>query len=215
MEKSVHRKEKHMPSPIDFHTHDMAAQAGTAILNLTREQLLRPETFRPAANGLYSAGIHPWWTDADTAPLLAGLEKLLPHPSVVAVGECGFDRLRGGSLSRQLAVFEKQISLAGKYSLPVTIHCVRAFDLLLKCAKQLRPATRWTVHGFRGRPALARQLLDAGFDLSFGPHFNPASLRLVPPSRRRFETDDSGIPFAGIMRRAIAACESSFPSATD
>lgn len=203
-----------MPSPIDFHTHDLTAQAGTAIINLTREQLLRPETFRPAANGLYSAGIHPWWTDADTTALLAGLEELLPHPSVVAVGECGFDRLRGGSLSEQLAVFEKQISLAERYSLPVTIHCVRTFDLLLQCAKRLSPSTRWTIHGFRGRPALARQLLDASFDLSFGPHFNSASLLLTPPSRRKFETDDSGIPFAEVIRQVTAACEGSLPAPT-
>lgn len=202
-----------MPRLIDFHTHDLAAEAGTAIVNLPREQLLRPATFRPAPNALYSAGVHPWWTDSDAAALLAGLEELLPHPSIVAVGECGFDRLRGGSLPLQQDVFERQIALAEKHSLPVTIHCVRAFDLLLKCARQLRPATRWTIHGFRGRPALARQLLDAGFDLSFGLRFNPESLRLTPPSRRKFETDDSGIPFPEVVRLATAASDGTLPSA--
>lgn len=200
-----------MPLPFDFHTHNPAVEAGSAILNLTREQLLRPETFQPAEGGLYSAGIHPWWTDEDTAPLLAGMERLLAHPSVVAVGECGFDRLRGGSLANQQAAFESQIALAERFALPVTIHCVRAFDLLLKCAKTLRPSTRWTIHGFRGRPALARQLLEAGFDLSYGLRLNPESLRLTPPSRRRFETDDCGLPFAEVLRLADAACGGTSP----
>ena len=41
-----------------------------------------------------------------------------------------------------------------------------------------------------GGPALARQLLDAGIDLSFGRRYNPASLALTPPDRRHFETDE-------------------------
>jgi len=193
-----------MTSCFDFHTHDLSAPAGTALVNLPRECLLRPAAFRPAAGGLYSAGVHPWWTDADPSALLAGLAELLPHPQVVAVGECGLDRLRGGSLPLQVEVLARQAALADRFGLPVTIHCVRAFDVLLRCVRELRPRTRWTVHGFRGRPALARQLLEAGLDLSFGPRFNPESLRCTPASRRRVETDDSGVPLAEVARRQRA-----------
>lgn len=190
-----------MNPAFDFHTHDLSSPAGTALVNLPRECLLRPAAFRPAPGGLYSAGVHPWWTDADPAPLLAGLAELLPHPQVTAVGECGLDRLRGGSLSRQLEAFERQAALAERFSLPVVVHCVRAFDVLLRCVRTFRPTTRWTVHGFRGCPALAWQLLEAGLDLSFGPRFNPESLSLVPESRRHAETDDSGVPLAEVVRR--------------
>ena len=47
----------------------------------------------------------------------------------------------------------------------------------------------WIVHGFRGGPALARQLLDAGFDLSFGLRYNKESFDITPTERRYRETD--------------------------
>ena len=152
--------------------------------------------FRPAPGGLYSAGIHPWWTADEglAAAAWTGLERLLPHPQIVALGECGIDRLRGAEAGQQAEWLRRQIVLAERYGLPVTLHCVRAFDVLLALHKRWRPTTRWTVHGFRGKPALARQLLDAGFDLSFGTRFNAESLALTPPGRRHRETDDAAAP---------------------
>ena len=110
-------------------------------------------------------------------------------PEVVQVGECGLDRLRGADLDTQCAVFAAQVALAEQHRLPLTLHVVRAFDVILRLHKQLRPTTRWTIHGFRGKPALAQQLLDAGFDLSFGPKHNTASWAATPPDRRHCETD--------------------------
>jgi len=174
----------------DFHTHDPAVPAGTAIVNLPPEILIRPTLFRPVPGGLYSAGIHPWWTDEKARlPLLQkGVSQLCRHPQVVRIGECGFDRLRG-DLALQAEVFEFHVHLSESLQKPLTVHCVRAFDLLLATRKRLRPTQRWAVHGFRGRPALARQLLDAGLDLSFGFRYNAESFRLTPPDRRFRETD--------------------------
>lgn len=181
---------------LDFHTHNLSAAPGTAIVNLPLEWTCAPELFRPAPGGCYSAGIHPWWTadEALAAAAFRGLERLLPHPQVVALGECGIDRLRGGELARQIVWLGRQVELAERYRLPVTLHCVRAFDVLLALRKRWRPTTRWTVHGFRGRPALARQLLDAGLDLSFGRLRNAESFALTPPERRHCETDDETTP---------------------
>lgn len=175
----------------DFHTHDLTSPPGSAIVNIPKVWVLHPERFTPVPGARYSAGIHPWWTsDGEWSDLLfPGLNQLLSHPQTVALGECGIDRLRGASLQRQCEIFERQIRMADCLSLPVTVHCVRAFDILLELHKRLRPATRWTVHGFRGRPALARQLLDAGMDLSFGRRYNADSFALVPPERRHIETD--------------------------
>ncbi len=184
---------------LDFHTHDLSAPPGTAIVNLPLSWLLEPEKFRPLPGGFYSAGVHPWWTadEATAQAAFAGLERLLPHPQIVAVGECGIDRLRGAETARQTEWLRRQVEAAERYRLPVTIHCVRAFDILLALHKQWRPTTRWTVHGFRGKPALARQLLDAGMDLSFGRKFNGESLALTPPGRRHRETDDETTPPLG------------------
>lgn len=187
---------------MDFHTHDIHTPPGEGIVCLPQEVLLSPECWLdeeghlPDAQrgAMYAAGIHPWWTAADDFDLeahLAGLRRLLPLPEVVQLGECGFDRLRGATIEQQCRVFEAQVELSEAFGVPMTLHCVRAYDVLLAELRRLRPAQRWTVHGFRGKPALARQLLDAGLDLSFGPLRNEESYALTPPERRHDETDAS------------------------
>lgn len=151
------------------------------------------------AGALYAAGIHPWWVAQEGFSLedyLAGLRRLLLRPEVVELGECGFDSLLTGCagqkpapLERQEEVFVAQVELSEAYGKGMTIHCVRCFDRLLRLRKALRPTQRWTIHGFRGKPALAQQLLAAGFDLSFGPLRNEESYALTPPERRHDETD--------------------------
>ena len=183
---------QHPTPPFDFHTHRLDTPPGTGIVSLPRPIVLHPEAWHPQVGGLYAAGIHPWWTaDADFQldRYLSSLSHLLALPEVVQVGECGLDRLRGADLDTQCAVFAAQVALAEQHRLPLTLHVVRAFDVILRLHKQLRPTTQWTIHGFRGKPALARQLLDAGFDLSFGPKHNAASWAATPPDRRHCETD--------------------------
>ena len=177
---------------MDFHTHNLLAT--DAIINVPKEWLLCPKQFTPRAEAIYSVGIHPWWTidKVETERMLYNLPQLLQHSQVVALGECGLDALQGASLEEQERIFIAQIAFAEKFRLPVTLHIVRSFDRLLRLKKLLNPTTQWTVHGFRGKPALAQQLLRAGLDLSFGAHFNPQIYELTPPARRHRETDDDG-----------------------
>ena len=175
---------------MDFHTHNLNAVPGTAIVNLPEEALLSPDSFQILEGGLYSAGIHPWWTVGDMDRLWRGFEYWANHPQVVAIGECGLDKLRGADMEVQRNIFERQLQCAEQLSLPVTVHCVKAFDLLLAIRKQMIPSVQWTIHGFRGKPELARQLLAAGLDLSFGTHYNAESFALTPVERRYRETDE-------------------------
>jgi TatD DNase family protein len=96
-------------------------------------------------------------------------------------------------MSIQKDYFERQMILADRYKLPLIIHCVKAWDELLHLNQEHYAKNKRIVHGFRGKPELCRQLLDAGFYLSFGPRFNPLSLCLCPPDRRMMETDASGL----------------------
>lgn len=93
-------------------------------------------------------------------------------------------------LARQAEVFRQMVVLSERHGKPLTIHCVRAFDLVLQYKNLWRPTQQWTVHGFRGKAALARQLLDAGIDLSFGKHYDPEAFALTPPDRRHTESDE-------------------------
>lgn len=196
----------------DFHTHRLDTAPGTGIVCLPQDALLHPSDWLSAATAtaasrlphadegaLYAVGIHPWWVAQpgfDLASHLSTVRRLAALPEVVQLGECGLDTAQGDGperaaapLAAQLEAFRAMIALSEACSKPLTIHCVRAFDQLLRLKKQLRPRQQWTIHGFRGRPALARQLLDAGIDLSFGPLRNDESYALTPPSRRHDETD--------------------------
>ncbi len=83
---------------LDFHTHHLDAPASSAIVNLPLEILSGATPFAPLPDAYYSVGIHPWWSSLPPAEL-AQLQQQLPlwaaRDEVVALGECGFDRLRG------------------------------------------------------------------------------------------------------------------------
>lgn len=175
---------------LDFHTHNLMARPGTAIVNLPEEALLCPESFSLQKGGLYSVGIHPWWTTDNMEVLWQGFEHWAVDPQIVAIGECGLDKLRGAEMEVQQLIFRRQLSLAEELGLPATIHCVKAFDRLLAIRKDMKPSVMWTVHGFRGKPELARQLLAAGFCLSFGIRHNAESLAITPADRCYRESDE-------------------------
>lgn len=176
----------------DFHTHRLDTPPGTGIVCLPQSIVLQPHGWQAHPKGLYAVGIHPWWTSQthfDLSAHLEGLAYLLEKPEVVQLGECGLDRLQGASMERQLEVFEAQVELSEHYEKGLTLHIVRAYDLLLAVRKRLRPHQTWTVHGFRGKATLAQQLLAAGLNLSFGTHYDEAAFALTPEHRRQRETD--------------------------
>lgn len=136
-----------------------------------------------------SLGIHPWWVDADWRVLFERMRQRVRADDVLFVGECGLDKVRGGDWSAQLACFEAQVALAEQVGKPLLIHCVKAYDEVLGVCRTTR--VRRIIHGFRGKPQLAQELLNRGFDLSFGFRFNSDSLRLAYEHRRMWlETDD-------------------------
>ena len=171
----------------DIHSHRRAdALRGDTVVCIEPGEAMEP-------GGTYSVGIHPWST-ASGPVAQETLEQLAAQTRdsrVVAIGECGFDRLRGGDMAEQQRLFEFQARLAAELGKPLIIHCVRAFDLLLGEAKRLKPEPgSWIVHGFRGKPELARQLLDAGLGLSLGKHYNAATAAMIPDERKYCETDE-------------------------
>lgn len=71
----------------------------------------------------YSAGIYPSHCNEDIDLLLTELSNELDNTDITAIGECGIDLYHDyGSLERQTALFEGQIELAVKHSLPLLIH---------------------------------------------------------------------------------------------
>lgn len=180
---------------LDIHTHHPAPQP-MAVVNASLTD------FIPVEGQLYSLGIHPWLSDK--LPVEAEwneLEKLAEMPCVVAIGECGIDKLKGGPMFRQLLILKRQIELSEKLAKPLILHDVKAHDMILGLKKDLNPSQNWLVHGLRGKPTIAKMLTDAGIFVSFGEFFNPASPKVVPPGLLLAETDESGLSIEAIIAR--------------
>lgn len=184
---------------VDIHTH-RAAPYPEAVISV------RPEEFNPAAGQLYSVGIHPWDTAADVPEATwEALERAALHPQAVAVGEAGIDLIKGGPLFRQMLVFKRQAEISEKTGKPLMVHCVKAHDIITGLKKELNPRQPWLVHGFRGKPTVAKMLTDAGLLLSFGALFNEETVRSAGEEFILAETDESPEPIDNIIARLSEA----------
>jgi len=137
----------------------------------------------------YSVGIHPWYTDSVTDSDIDRIRTLATDPRVVAIGEAGLDSRRGAPADKQERIFISQVQIAEEVGKPMIIHCVGRYGRIMELRRQLAPRQLWIIHGFRGKPELARQLVAAGFGISLGMKFNAAVPDVVPPDHLYRETD--------------------------
>lgn len=193
-----------MPAFLNFHAHRAAVSPAEAVVRNLVLPLQEPDEAEKFAGSPFSAGIHPWYIPARTDEALAELDSLASCPSCVAIGEAGLDKLASASMDVQCGLFRRQALLAAAHGLPLVVHCVRAWGELLALRREFPQELVCVVHGFRGKPELARSLLDKGFWLSFGFRFHPQSLALCPPDRLFLETDEDPRPVDGLYRTASA-----------
>jgi TatD DNase family protein len=156
-----------------------------------------------------SVGIHPWEVEPNWEASFEKIkQEVAQNPGVLAIGEAGFDRLKGPDISLQKAAFYAQANLASHLEIPLILHCVKGHDLLMEYLKSTKnpPAILW--HGWNQKPELGRQLLPFPVFFSFGkqllqPGSNAAHwLSACPSDRVFFETDDSALEIAAIYQAA-------------
>lgn len=195
----------------DLHSH---IPSPDAVLSIDLSDKSDPSQI-PSEARLFTCGLHPWNADRFTPSLLERLRRMLTRPDCLGLGEAGLDALSGPSLDRQMPVFEFQARLAEELQLPMIIHCVRAHEPLIALYRRLRPRRPWIIHGFRGKPAVARRLLDAGLSISLGPRFNPETARIIPLERLYIETDAQSPynPTITEVAKSIAEARSTTPEA--
>lgn len=181
----------------DIHTHILPRVKGSALVCVGCGPLPREQ------GHFFSVGLHPWHVTGDDQVQLRAVEDLLSLPQVLAVGECGFDKLRGPSRNVQEQAFKRQFELSELYGKPMVLHVVREFDTVIRLRKSLKPRQKWLIHGFRGGPEQMRQLQSNGMSVSFGINPNPDTLRQVSPDMLYLETDGK-VPFDDVVRNASA-----------
>ena len=168
----------------------------------------RYQAFEKASEGgLCSLGIHPWYVDADFDNQLAKLEQYATLPNVVAIGECGLDKLTATPWHLQERTFRQQIQLANTLHKPLIIHCVRAYDEVLQILQQEQVQVPVVFHGFNKNVQIAQRILAQGYYLSFGAALlndqSPAimAIQVCPEDRFFLETDDADIAIGQIYEK--------------
>ena len=163
-------------------------------------------THRPAGRDveLRTWGIHPWQAgEVDPARLTLPLP---PPEGTQAAGEIGLDFARGIDRTRQEELLRRQLAWAEEAALPVVLHCVRAFEPMMRILGDY--TLRGVIfHGFIGSPEQAREALRRGYRLSFGLQTfrSPKTLRALqslPLEAIFLETDDDPADIETVYARA-------------
>jgi TatD DNase family protein len=155
----------------------------------------------------YSIGLHPWYLDATTIESeFLELKYVAIKPNVLAIGECGLDKVCKTDWTLQENCFRMQIELAEQVQKPLIIHCVKAYPEVLGILKKQVKKVPVVFHGFNKNKEIASEILHHGYHLSFGKHlFNENTSQVfttVPLDRLFLETDASDIPIKEIYEKA-------------
>ena len=166
-------------------------------------QFVNIHTHRPTGRHIEptAVGVHPW------EALTGDFQNAEQHfGEADFIGETGLDYACNVPRDAQEALFLKHLEAAVRLGKPVILHCVRAFEPMMKILEHY-PLRAVVFHGFIGSQQQAAQALRRGYYLSFG-HKSFASprsveaLRAVPVERLFLETDDSDIPIERIYEQA-------------
>jgi TatD DNase family protein len=188
---------------INIHTHFLETE-GISLFNLqkTDGKFEIPEKF------LYSTGLHPWFLDDLSESTFKQIAKWVEADNCLALGEAGLDRICKTDFEWQKKWFIKQAELSETSKKPMIIHCVKAFDEILKIRKQIRAVQPWIFHGFNNKPEYIPEILDVDCyislgikSLEIGTNANKA-LKQIPPERLFFETDDKFVRISDIYKHA-------------
>ena len=196
------------PQPGDYiniHTHGDSPSPGIFVIeNLMAQEGVLPSDIKGVA---WSFGIHPWFLNENNHSLLIkSVREIAGNPLLSAIGEAGFDKIKGPEMELQIKTFEEQVLIAEEYNKPLIIHCVKAWDELLAAHKKLKPSTPWLIHGFHGKKEVAVQLLSRGMFISVWYRFAliPESaelIRFIPGDRLFLETDGADVDIRDIYKK--------------
>ncbi|BDX36648.1 TatD family hydrolase [Tenuifilaceae bacterium CYCD] len=191
---------------INFHCHKPnLCNKGIGLYSLNVDDIVNEQVPENC-----TIGIHPWQCEhPDIDEWIRQMDYLVQSPNVLAIGEIGLDRLKGGNLDLQTQILVAQVEIAQKVNKPIIIHCVRAWSELIKSLSNPKYKTvKKAIHGFRGKADMAKQLVMQDYYLSFGSILvDPTpelaeSLTMVPLNRLFFETDTSEMPIGEVYSAA-------------
>lgn len=155
----------------------------------------------------FALGIHPWYLPQSLDQAMQALELALHEAQhadgakLVAIGECGLDKLRAKRMAeqgepqhwaQQLALFERQLQLAERYQLPLIIHAVQCHGAMLELLAKYDLPRGGVIHGFSGSVEIAQQYWHSGWRLGIGG-------LLLNPQAKKLHAVVEQLPLAALL----------------
>jgi len=121
-------------------------------------------------NCLSMVGLHPTSVNEDYEKELEIIEKELQTNNYIAVGEIGIDLYWDKTFKeQQQTAFRKQLQLAKKYDLPVSIHMRDSFDEIYQIVKEENSASlKGIFHCFTGTLEESEKIIELDFKMGIG-----------------------------------------------
>ena len=152
-------------------------------------------------NKIYSSiGIHPWFATEENLQILKK-NNFTTLKSIVAIGEIGLDKKCNTNFELQIELFERQLHCANTINKPVVIHCVGAYNELIKSLKKIDISKNGgIIHNFSSSKELAKDL--SKYNLKFSLNsilknkLNEKKIKMIQsiyPDNLLLETDISNL----------------------
>ncbi len=139
---------------IDFHTHQTKNDSELALFNVHCRDLFSEDK-------ICSVGLHPWYLNSNSLILeKEWMRDVVQRDNVLAIGECGLDKVCKVHWDLQMEAFKWQLELAEECQKPVIIHCVRAQQEILRLLKDF--VGSFVFHGFNRSLAMAWDIIEMG-----------------------------------------------------
>lgn len=175
-------------SYIDIHTHNPEQQS--QVFKLPNVIFGKENTLAQAC----SLGIHPWYIPDHLDQAIHQLSSEVTQTNILAIGECGLDKICETDWSLQVDTFKSQIALAQTIQKPLIIHCVRAYQEVMELLQNHNITVPIIFHGFNKKYELAQSIISKGYYLSLGTSILNGSqdrlLQEVDLSKIFLETDN-------------------------
>lgn len=148
-----------------------------------------------------ACGLHPEEIPQNEEQLwktISEIEKLATqNENIIAIGEIGLDYYwRQDNKELQIKAFEKQIEIANKLGLPVSIHTRDSIDDTISIIRNTKIKKSGVLHCCPFNPELVKQGLEAGLYIAFGGTCTfrssknaPKIIEMVPLDKMLIETD--------------------------
>lgn len=141
-----------------------------------------------------SYGVHPWEVGGVSTCWRDRLGEFLDRGGFV--GEIGLDRWKtAANFEHQREIFRAQWREGARRGVPITVHCLRAWEPLVEELRALPPA-KFLLHAYGGPGGMVREFVGRGAYFSFSGSFlavnrekKRAAFLGMPPDRLLVETD--------------------------